>query len=66
MSINPDLQRQIDNLEDAGYSCDPEGHESLSCACGYSGPPAAIIDYGEVDEIDSDAELWVCPGCGDA
>lgn len=64
--MNPDLQRKIDNFEDAGYSCEPEGHERLSCACGYDGPPEAVLDYSMVSEVESDAELWVCPACGDA
>lgn len=66
MTINPDLQRKVDNLEDAGYSCDPEGHEVMTCACGYSGTPAYIIDYNKVAELDRDGSLWVCPECGDA
>lgn len=65
MSINPDIQRSVDNLEDAGYDCSPEGHERMICACGYGGEPAYVIPYDEVDEIDYDDKVFVCPECGD-
>lgn len=66
MSINPDLQRAVDNFEAAGYDCTPEGHERKRCACGYDGPPSFVIPYDEVEEFDYDQPMYVCPGCGDA
>jgi len=61
-----DLRHLIDSLEARGIDCSPEGHERKHCECGYSGVPADVIRYGEIDEAECDGTLFVCAGCGDA
>lgn len=65
MALQPDTQRIVDALQEAGYDTSPEGHERMSCACGHDGPPAHVLRFDEVKESGDDSQYFVCPGCGD-
>lgn len=64
-NIDRHLHPQVRAAVDAGYADQPEG-ETVTCACGYSGPPEVILRLSEWDVSDSDWDLMVCPKCGDA
>lgn len=59
-------RKQAEWLRENGYDPSPRDHESMLCACGYSGPPKYALRFSEVDETPDDHDLFVCPECGDA
>lgn len=59
-----DTDRKVEGLESIGVDTDPLPHESIHCACGYSGEPEAVLRYSEVDEVSDDHDYFVCPNCG--
>jgi len=66
MAANPDIQRKVDAAEELGYDCTPHPQDSMICACGYEGQPAYVVPYSEMDESETDSDMFVCPECGDA
>ncbi|ELY85410.1 hypothetical protein [Natrinema gari] len=65
-NIDKNVRRYARAAQEHGYLDEPD-HETMICACGYEGPPEAIIRYSEWDEADlSDSDTFICPGCGDA
>jgi len=64
-NIDPHVQTYAKAAQKYGYLEEPRG-ETISCGCGYSGPPEAIIRYSEWDEAEEDRDTFICAGCGDA
>ncbi|ELY73270.1 hypothetical protein [Natrinema pallidum] len=64
-NIDGSVRKYAEAAEEHGYLDEPD-HETISCGCGYDGPPEAIIRYSEWDEAETDSDLWICAGCGDA